>query len=82
MNSGAPLDVGTTRQLFIDDAVLDEEQIQRDGFGRPDCARFDGDSVRHEVTWRRESFSSLKGRMVRLKFYLRNARLYSFAQGT
>ena len=59
-------------------AVLDEHGIQHEGYGRVDCALFDGDSVRHEVTWREVSFASLKGKVVRLKFYLRNARLYSF----
>ena len=61
-------------------AVLDEQGTQYDGFGKYDCAVFDGDSVRHEVTWRQVSFASLKGKTVRLKFYLRNARLYSFSQ--
>ena len=50
------------------------------GFKKIDCALFDGDSVRHKVTWRdNTSLASLKGQVIRLKFYLRNAQLYSFA---
>ncbi len=60
-------------------SVLDEQGVQYEGFGRIDCAVFDGDSIRHRVTWREDSFASLQGKVVRLKFYLRNARLYSFA---
>ena len=61
-------------------AVLDEEGVQYEGFGRMDCALFDGDAVDHQVTWRRSAYGDLKGRAIRLKFYLRDARLYSFAQ--
>ena len=62
-------------------AVLDADGVQQEGFGRPDSALFDGDSVRWEMTWRRARFDDLRGRAIRLKFYLRNARLYSFQQG-
>ena len=61
-------------------AVLDEEGVQYEGFGRIDCALFDGDSVDHQVTWQRSAYGDLQGRVIRLKFYLRDARLYSFAQ--
>ena len=61
-------------------AVLDKQGIQYDGFSRAECALFDGDSIRHEVTWREKgSLDELRGRSIRLKFYLRNAHLYSFA---
>jgi len=60
-------------------AALDEQCVQHEGFGQIDCAVFDGDSTQHEVVWREVSFASLRGKVVRLKFYLRNARLYSFA---
>ena len=60
-------------------AVLDEHGVQHDGFQRADCALFDGDSVDHIVTWRaKSSLAELRGRPIRLKFYLRNAALYSF----
>ena len=61
-------------------AVLDTTGTQYQGFSRQDCALFDGDSVQHRVTWREKlSLEELKGRDVRLKFYLRGASLYSFA---
>ena len=60
-------------------AVLDEHGIQHEGFSRADCAVFDGDAVGHRVTWRtKTSLDELRGHSVRLKFYLRNAELYSF----
>ena len=59
-------------------AVLDRQGTQVPGFGKTDCAIFDSDSVRHTVTWRQAALGSLKGKVIRLKFYLRNARLYSF----
>ncbi len=62
-------------------AVLDADGVQQDGFGKADSALFDGDSVRCEMTWRRACYDDLRGRVIRLKFYLRNARLYSFQQG-
>ena len=62
-------------------AVLDGDGVQQDRFGKSDSALFDGDSVGHETTWRRACFDDLRGRVIRLKFYLRNARLYSFQQG-
>ena len=61
-------------------AVLDEQGIQYDGFSKIDCAVFDSDAVCHKMTWRKNVFSTLKGKMIRLKFYLRNAQLYSFKQ--
>ena len=49
------------------------------GFRKIDCSPFDSDSLRHKVTWRHfTSLGTLKGRTIRLKFYLRNAKLYSF----
>ena len=60
-------------------AVLDDGGIQHEGYGRVDCAPFDGDSVRQHITWRgKGSLDELRGRDIRLKFYLRSARLYSF----
>ena len=63
-------------------AVLDPEGRELAGYRKIDCAPVDGDSVRHRVTWRaHQELDALKGRPVRLKLYLRSARLYSFAIG-
>ena len=49
------------------------------GFSLPECDFFAGDSVRHTVTWNSSSdLSSLTGRSFKIKFHLRNAKLYSF----
>ena len=58
---------------------LDADGMQVDEMRHLDCAIFDGDSVRHRVTWEnRVSFDHLKGQTIRLKFYLKSAKLYSF----
>jgi hypothetical protein len=45
-----------------------------------DCAVLDTDSVRHRVTWRdRASLNHLKDKTIRLKFYVKSAKLFSFA---
>ena len=61
-------------------AVLDEEGIQHPDFGRMHAVVFDGDSVRHKAGWKDGDFEALRGKQIRLKFYLRNASLYSFTQ--
>ena len=63
-------------------AVTNEEGTQYDHFGKTDSAIFDGDATDHVMTWRRVEFDTLEGKIIRLKFYLRNASLYSFVQGT
>ena len=81
--AGARLGINAAaRGGMVGVAVLDEDGIQHEGFSRADCALFDGDAVRHNVTWRsKTSLEELKGRDIRLKFYLRNAKLFSFAVG-
>ena len=65
---------------MVSAAVLDEEGIQYEGYSRVDCALFDGDSVRHDLTWRHKgSLEELKSRTIRLKFYLRDSKLYSYS---
>ncbi|MBI83852.1 MAG: hypothetical protein CMJ81_11690 [Planctomycetaceae bacterium] len=63
---------------LISVAVIDEQEMQYDGFAKSDSAIFDGDSVRHEMSWRKASLAGLKGKVIRLKFYLRNCQLFSF----
>ena len=80
---GGPLSINASaRDGLVSVAVLDEAGVQYEGFSRQDCAPFDSDSVRHVVTWREKgSLDELKGRDIRLKFYLRSASLYSFVVG-
>ena len=59
--------------------ILDETGKAIEGFKSADCDVFSGDSVCHKVTWKDDSdISSLKGRIVKLRFYLENAKLYCF----
>ena len=48
------------------------------GFARADCDSFTGDNVDHVVSWHgRTDINSVPG-IVKLRFHLRNADLYSF----
>lgn len=63
-------------------AVLDESGTQFQGYSLQECVLFDGDSVRHTVSWREKlSLEDLRGRHIRLKFYTRSAKLFSFVIG-
>jgi hypothetical protein len=49
------------------------------GYHRIESALLDGDGLAQPVTWRdRSSLGGLQGQVIRLKFYVRDARLYSF----
>ena len=80
---GGPLTINAAaRYGMVSVAVLDEDGIQFPGYSRQECALFDGDSVRHRVTWREMlSLEELKGKNVRLKFYIKSASLFSFLVG-
>ena len=59
--------------------VLDEFGNEIDGTRIYDSAIFDTDSIEHKVTWRNHvNLNHLKGKNIRLKFYLQSADLYSF----
>jgi hypothetical protein len=48
------------------------------GFGREDCLAFQGDSVRHELTWRTSEFPRAGFGDYRFRFFLQRAELYSW----
>lgn len=49
------------------------------GFALDDCDPFWGDAIEHTVTWKGSAdVSALQGRPLRLRFFLRDADLYSF----
>lgn len=58
--------------------------IEQDGYHAPEyavvrCATQDGDAISHRLTWiERTDLEPLKGKEIRLKFYLRQADLYSY----
>ena len=50
-----------------------------EGFSRNDCTPIVGDSVRHVVTWNENPDCNLiQARPIRLRFYMENAKIYSF----
>jgi hypothetical protein len=60
--------------------ILDDAGTTIKGFRADDCDSFSGDAIRHVVQWRGSSdVSGLASKLVRLRFRLRDAKLYSFA---
>ncbi len=74
---GNQLQVNATGRFRV--ALLDRPGKPIPGFNLDDCDPFDGDSVRHTVTWKGKSAgSSLAGQLVQLQFELKAAKLYAF----
>ena len=60
--------------------VLSEQGEIVAGYERKSSMVFSGDSLRQQMQWKDgRTMGALNGRRVRLKFYLSNATLYSFA---
>ena len=57
--------------------ILDPDGKPLRGFTRKDCQPISGDSFTAPVRWKK-SLSNLQGKSVRLEFFLKDARLYSF----
>jgi len=63
---------------YVDAEVSDERNRVIHGLSRDDSVRFDSDSISHQVVWR--SGAALpKNRYLKLRFWMRDADLYSFA---
>jgi hypothetical protein len=58
--------------------VLDERGQTIPGFGRNDCVAVQADSTRQAVHWKTAELKSLAGKTVKLRFWLKDGRLYSF----
>jgi len=58
--------------------VSDELRKPIPGFNYDDMPAFTGNSVAQEVTWKGGSLATLKGKVIRLEFQLKNADLYTF----
>ena len=52
-----------------------------DGFGVKDCAEIRGNGFELPVTWGESDLSRLAGQPVRLRFFMQQARLYTFTVG-
>ena len=60
-------------------ALLNAEGMPFPGFSAEDCESINVDEIDHEVRWKSGSdISSLEGKIVRVEFSLRNARLFAF----
>jgi hypothetical protein len=60
-------------------AVLDEEGRQIPSYHRIDSVLIDGDGVAQPVSWReRQTLAALVGERIRLKFYVRDAKLFAY----
>ncbi len=60
------LDVGSRKQLFLDDRVIEKLEVARGG-------------IRTPASWKGiKDLSALAGQRIRLRFRYRNAKFYSF----
>ena len=59
--------------------IVDDMGRTLEGFSRKQCLQFQGDEVRHVLRWQTRAFTPQQEAMEkRLRFYLRNADLYSY----
>lgn len=59
--------------------ICDERGVPIEGYAKENCFPVKGDSTKKMVSWKsHEDLELLKDRAIRLRFYAKNARLYSF----
>jgi len=58
--------------------LLDSGGAAIHGLAASSCTPARGDEVRQPLSWRSGSLAALKGKTVRIRFHLRNCKLYSF----
>ena len=58
--------------------VVDLRRQSIAGFDYENCNAFNGDAVRHPVSWDRAELTSLEGDLIRLEFKFENADLFAF----
>jgi hypothetical protein len=64
---------------YIVAEIVDRHNRVIPGFSREDCIPFRGDSVRHVMRWRTESFpEEVLKPDKKLRFYLKNAEIFSY----
>jgi len=74
------VNVATSAAGAVRIAVLDEAGRDYPGYGDTDAREITGDGGHLTVTWRENrSLASLRGRVVRLKFSLKEAELYGYS---
>lgn len=74
------MNVSTSASGYVKTIVLDENGAEIPGFGAEDAMEMVGDNVDLTVAWKgRHSLAELRGRVVQLKFLVRDADVYAFA---
>lgn len=64
---------------YVVTELLDLHDNVIEGFSRSDCIPFRGDSIRHPVEWKTKVFpADLAGADKKIRFYLKDADLYSY----
>ena len=59
--------------------ILNADSKPLTGFSKRDCDPVQVDEIRHTITWNGKSdVTGVAGRSIKLKFYLKNAKLFSF----
>ena len=75
INAATAGDAGEVRVEILQSET--DEPLQ--GYGREDSDPFQGDAIRHTVSWRGiTNVRGLQGRPVKLRFHLEQAKLFSF----
>ena len=62
---------------YVDVEVTDADENVLEGFSRADCDTFKGDGVKTTITWNGKAEIPHKD-CLRLRFFMRDASLYSF----
>lgn len=74
------LNVSTSASGYVKVVVLDEKGTEIPGFGAADASELVGDMIDLTAAWAgKRSLADLRGKVVQLKFLLRDADLYAFA---
>ena len=71
------LNVACNKGGYVDIEVTDVDENVLKGFSRADCDTFTGNSVKTTITWKGKS-EIPHNDCLRLRFFMRNAALYSF----
>lgn len=75
--AGLTVNYATSAAGALSAAATNPEGEPLDGFGFEDCGELYGNETRREVRWGGKPLDALRGRVICLRFMLRDARLYA-----
>jgi len=75
--AGLTVNYATSAAGALSAAATNPEGEPLDGFGFEDCGELYGNEIEKEIRWGGKSLDALRGRVIRLRFMLRDARLYA-----